>query len=202
MHLNLKTYACVINNYYDVVEVDYELTTPQPDLICHFMFSSVMTTTSPKYQAFQSRFDLLVSTVKADVGKVARKAYEKKLISLDNLNAAENLMIDDSHRASKLLIHISNKIKERDTNFDIFVTILNDIPTLNDVADEVTKAVFKFEEESTDPEDERSLESSSEGACLISDIEGAQVVRTEGTPCQSVTTSTGELDQCHILYDL
>lgn len=100
-----------------------------------------MATVSHKYQILRSRFDVLVDAVKFHVEKVARKLFEKNLISNDNKSAAENDVISQETRASKLLDHVLVKVKENDTNCDVFIAILEEIPVLENQADKLRKAI-------------------------------------------------------------
>lgn len=97
---------------------------------------------SIKYQAVRNRFDRLVNGVKSDVDKLARKVFEKGLISATNLSAAGNSMHSEDFRASRLLQQILNKISESDQHFDTFVDILNEIPLLKDLANELHEDVY------------------------------------------------------------
>ena len=106
-----------------------------------------MATNCYKYEALQTRFDRLVTAVKADVGVVARKAFSAKLISANNLSAAGNLTRDEDDRASALLQQILNKVEENSSNFDTFVAILKAVPVLKDLADELNKAVGECDSE-------------------------------------------------------
>lgn len=92
-----------------------------------------------KYKKVCSCFDRLVNAVKPVVGEVARGVFAKNLISSENLRDAENHFIGEGERASKLLSHVLDKIRESENHFDAFVSVLHGIPNLEDLADELTR---------------------------------------------------------------
>lgn len=100
-----------------------------------------MAAVSLKYQALRSRFDSLVGAIKSDIGKVARKMFEKELISSDNRRAAENGMINIEDRATKLLDLVLLKVEENEIHYDVFVAILEDIPVLKSQANQLKQAI-------------------------------------------------------------
>lgn len=81
-----------------------------------------------EYETFRTNYSRLVSTVKSGLGEIARKAFEKNLITNQSLSNIENPMVDEDHRASRLLTHVLNKILEQETNFDVFVAVLEATP--------------------------------------------------------------------------
>ena len=85
----------------------------------------------------QANFDRLVNAIKPAVGEVARKAYERNLITLQSVSDAENLMLPEDHRSSALLRQIQDKIEENETIFHVFISILRDVPLLRDLADDI-----------------------------------------------------------------
>ena len=95
---------------------------------------------SPKCQVFHCNFDRLVNAVAQDVGVVARKAFSNTLITDQTLSDAENQTWNEQGRASKLLQKILKRIEERESLFDTFVTILEEIPVHQELAIELKEA--------------------------------------------------------------
>ena len=93
---------------------------------------------SLKYCVFRARFDRLVNGVKPAVGKVARKAFERNLITAQNLSAAEYPLIDQEYRTSQLLQQILSKVEHNPAHFDTFIAILESVPVLYELAEELT----------------------------------------------------------------
>lgn len=83
-----------------------------------------------KYEAFRSLFDELVKSVTPALDEVARKVFAKRLLTQDSLIDAQNLLYPATHRTSKLLMHISDRIRDEEGCFDKFVEILEEIPSL------------------------------------------------------------------------
>ena len=97
----------------------------------------VMAALSVEYHVVRDSFDRLVDAVKPVVNEVAVKVFTKVLISTDIKNCVENSRESEYNRASRLLDQILNKIKENAAHFDTFIAILQDIPVLKGVADEL-----------------------------------------------------------------
>lgn len=114
-----------------------------------------MAINSFQYQAFRASFDRLVNTLKSDVETVARKAFERNLISMENKGIAENPTTSQEFRASKLLDQILSKIEEKESHFDIFISILESVPVLKDLAVDLKKAVSDLQQ----PEEQKDVES-------------------------------------------
>lgn len=100
---------------------------------------------SAKYTAFRVCYDSLLNFMKSDVETVARKAFSKNLISEANKRAAENANIKEENRTSDLLDKIISKIQESDVNFEIFISILEEVPVLEFQAGKLRKAVTELD---------------------------------------------------------
>lgn len=99
----------------------------------------VIISMSAASRSIRSRFDRLVNAIKPVVGEVAKGAFARNLISSDNLRDAENQFIGEALRASKLLSQIQDKIEERASHFENFVSVLRCIPVLEDLCDELER---------------------------------------------------------------
>ena len=99
-----------------------------------------MGTTTRAYKVFQENFAGLVTAVTSDVEGVARSSLGKNLISKNNKAAAENPYHNADSRASTLLGQIHNKIEEKADNFEVFMTILYNMPNLRAKAVELMNA--------------------------------------------------------------
>ena len=97
-----------------------------------------MGTRTIEYQVFQANFDRLVTTVSSDVEPVARKSFTKNLISSSNMNSAGNKFHSEHYRASTLMSQILGKVEEKRNNFHVFMSILQSIPTLRSIGNELS----------------------------------------------------------------
>lgn len=89
---------------------------------------------SSKTAKYSKHFARLVPIVAHVVGQVARGAFSESLITEENLENAENGRNNSQDRASELLRVIQTKIKEDETNFDKFISILKSISTCKQIA--------------------------------------------------------------------
>ena len=105
---------------------------------------------SSRYRAFQARFDFLVNGVKSAVEDVASKAFQCNLITSQSLDNATNPNKDEAHRANKLLQAILAQVEQNSTHFDTFVDILQNVPSLKELAVKL-EAEFKTQESSEMP---------------------------------------------------
>lgn len=110
--------------------------------VCHGGNTSATTGTSTEeYQVIQRNFSHIVTAVTPAVGEVAIKSFEKNLITKENMSDAQNSLIGEGSRVSKLLRQILDKIELDKGNFYFFVSILQSISTLRDLADDLSKSV-------------------------------------------------------------
>lgn len=98
-------------------------------------------------EILHSCFERVVNAIKPNIKSVALKAFTKKLISVQNLSEAENVWADEPTRASKLAQLILNKVEEEQSNFFVFVAILEEIPSLESLAKELLFRVGTMQEE-------------------------------------------------------
>lgn len=96
-----------------------------------------MGTDTKEYTVFQENFDRLVTAVRYSVVPIARKAFEKKLITHENMMESANLATSEDHRATRLLSQLLNKTLERKENFYTITSILQSIPSLEGIAQEL-----------------------------------------------------------------
>ena len=100
---------------------------------------------SPQYRATRALFALLVNGVKFAVEDVASKAFQYNLINSQSLGNATNPYEDQAHRANKLLQAILAQVEQNSTHFDEFVDILQNVPSLKELAVKL-EAEFKTQE--------------------------------------------------------
>lgn len=98
-----------------------------------------MSTTNSEYKTVQTNFDRIAKAVGSSIEAVARKAFERNLISEENMISAINVHSEISSRSTYLLARIMNKVEENKEHFQTFISILRSILTLNDLADDLAK---------------------------------------------------------------
>ena len=76
--------------------------------------------------------------VKPAVGKVARKDFEKNLITSQSVSAVENPFTNKECSTSQLLQQILSKVELNPAHFDTFDDILESVPVLYELAEELT----------------------------------------------------------------
>ncbi len=85
---------------------------------------------SSEAKVVRENFDYLVNEVASDLSRIARKAYEKGLVTHATLATASNSVIEVKERATGLVSAIQDKIKDNKEMFDSFLEILREEPSL------------------------------------------------------------------------
>ena len=98
---------------------------------------------SKRHAVFRDNFDVLVEEIKRSecISDLAQKAFEKKLISHElNTVAQEDGSAD--RKASQIVMAIQAGFNyETDKNFDVFVSILREIPSLHQLAEDLMQSL-------------------------------------------------------------
>ncbi len=81
---------------------------------------------SSEAKVVRENFDYLVNEVASDLSRIARKAYEKGLVTQATLHTASNRVLEVKDRATGLVSAIQNKIKDNRETFDSFLEILRE----------------------------------------------------------------------------
>ncbi len=89
---------------------------------------------SSEAKVVRENFDYLVNEVASDLLRIARKAYEKRLVTQAILETASNSAIDVKDRATGLVSAIQRKIKVNKETFESFLEILREEQALMDAA--------------------------------------------------------------------
>lgn len=86
---------------------------------------------SPEYEVFRENYDDLV---RVDVAKVARLAFSSNFISRESNDVAHNEYTTSTGRANHVLSAILNKVEEKASNFNVFLSCLREVPPMKDMA--------------------------------------------------------------------
>ncbi len=89
---------------------------------------------SSEAKVVRENFDYLVNEVASDLLRIARKAYEKGLVTQATLHTASNSVFEVEERATGLVSAIQNKIKDNKETFDSFLEILREEQALRKAA--------------------------------------------------------------------
>ena len=101
---------------------------------------------TPQYKVIKEHMHKLGLVVKQDLSKVAMLLFQKDCIGVSSLKEAQNANLASDDRSNSLMVCVLEKIELNPATYDVFVSILHEVPGSDETISELEKTLLKFQE--------------------------------------------------------